>query len=246
MSLAFFISASLVYAAPVGNIAIPSVLKKGLVTKDKESQYAIVVSSENDINFDRKLKDKEGECQYNFFGGKFGVMFVDRFIAYGVLGSAEAKHNYKFTGKMLSQLKWDTDYDLAWGAGGTIMAYETKLKELGNGILRVGFDGRYMQSHLDVENMSSAKFELDDWQVAAALSLQIGNFIPYVGGKYSDVTGEAKTTIAGVEYKKDFEADDNFGVFCGADYIVDDSIAINCEGRFIDETAISAGVTVRY
>lgn len=253
----FIISTSLAFAAPVGNIATPSVLKKGLIIQDEQSQYCIIAASENDITWDRKLKSQYSDAQYNFFGGKVGIVMMDRYVAYGILGAGQAKQKFTISG---IQIKWDTKYDLVWGAGGTAMLYETNVKELWNGILRIGVDGRYRQSHLDVDKIvavpgnfdartatpSSPKYELGEWQVAAALSYQVEKFIPYVGCKYSDATGAAKVTAGGKEFKVDFENEDNFGIFAGVDLAFNDSVMINAEGRFIDETALSASATIRF
>jgi hypothetical protein len=53
-------------------------------------------------------------------------------------------------------------------------------------------------------------------------------------------------TAGGQGYKVDFENEDNFGIFTGADVIFNDVFSINCEGRFIDETAVTAGAKVRF
>jgi hypothetical protein len=43
------------------------------------------------------------------------------------------------------------------------------------------------------------------------------------------------------------EADDNFGAFLGTDiYIIPDKLSVNIEGRFIDETSGTIGVTYRF
>ena len=150
----------------------------------------------------------------------------------------------------------------AQGKTATMAVYvsETKLEEMGGGILRLGADGRYRHTDLDLDyievdgvkydipsgSVSSAKLELREWQIALAASYQIDQFIPYVGGKYSDLSGDAKTTVSGTEYKSDLDSDNNFGVFVGADLLVNDSAVINVEGRFIDETALSGGATIRF
>lgn len=242
--LVFFFCVSTIYAAPVGNIATPAVLKKGLVIQGQEGQYAIIATSENDITYDRNLENQDADTQFLFFGGKLGLMFMDRYIIYGVLGSGQASQKFQFTNL---KVKWDTDYDFVWAVGGTVMAYETELEQMWKGILRIGLDGRYRQAHLDVDDPNQApNYEFEEWQVALAVSYQIDQFIPYAGVKYSDATGDATATIAGSEYKIDFENDDNVGIFVGGDYLIDDSVMINIEGRFIDETAISAGATIRF
>ncbi|NQT90069.1 MAG: hypothetical protein HQ558_02330 [Candidatus Omnitrophica bacterium] len=242
--LALVLSTAWAYAAPVGNIATPAVLKKGLIIKDEQGQYGIIAESENDITFDRNLKDQASDTQFMFFGGKLGVLFLDRFIAYGVLGGGQAQQTFQF-GDL--NIKWSSDYDIVWAVGGTAMVYEKQFKELWNGIMRLGFDGRYRQAHLDVDDPNQApKYEFDEWQVAFEVTYEIDNFIPYVGVKYSDATGDATATVNGNSYKIDFENNDKIGIFVGGDYVFQDVASINLEGRFIDETALTAGLTVRF
>jgi len=257
MCLLLIAGISVAYAAPVGNIATPSVLKKGLIIQDEQGQYGVIVESENDITWDRNLKDQYSDTEYSFFGGKCGILFMDRYIAYGILGAGKALQKFQADG---NNIKWDTDYSFVWGIGGTAMLYETKVQELWNGTFRIGLDGRYRQSHLDVDKVTgdstnfnltpsavtSSKYELDEWQVALAVSYQIENVIPYVGVKYSDTTGEAETTANGTEYKVDLEADDNVGIFTGCDLVLNDMFSINVEGRFIDETALTAAAAIRF
>ena len=242
--LVFVFCVSTIYAAPVGNIAAPAVLKKGVVMQDQQGEYGIIASYETDITYDRNLKNQNSDTEFLFFGGKVGVLLMDRFIGYGVFGSGIANQVFTFSDL---NVKWATEYDLVWGVGGTIMAYETKIEQMGNGILRVGLDGRYRQAHLDVEDANqSPSYEFSEWQAALAVAYQIEQFIPYVGVKYSDAAGDATATLNGTAYKIDFENDDNVGIFVGGDYLIDDSVMINLEGRFIDESALSAGATIRF
>jgi len=253
----FILSTTLTFAAPVGNIATPAVIKKGLFIQDQQGQYGIIAVSENDVTWDRNLKDQFSDSQYNFFGGKVGVVFVDKYVVYGLIGGAQAKQKFTISGV---DIKWDTKYDLAWGVGGTAILYETQVKEMGNGILRIGIDGRYRQSHLDVDKIvaspgnfninnataTSSKYEFADWQAALALAYQVDKFVPYVGVKYSDAVGEATVTAGGTEFKIDFEGADNVGVFAGMDVLLNDSFSIGCEGRFIDETAVTGAATLKF
>ena len=259
--LGFIISVSAAYAAPVGNIATPSLLKKGIIMKDDKSDWGVIAGTEIDLNWDRNLKNQDGSDgrpQYFFYGSKIGLLLMDRFIPYAILGMAEAKHQMFRIG--VQEVKWQTDYDFVWGAGGTAMLYETEAGQFGEGILHIGVDGRYRQSHLSVDAvtlngtkyesdsslMTSSKYELGDWQVALEVAYQYKQIVPYVGVKYSGATGEATATINGTKYKYDFENENDIGIFAGGDFTINDSVTVNAEGRFIDETALSLAGTVRF
>ncbi|MCD6539791.1 MAG: hypothetical protein J7K37_03725 [Candidatus Omnitrophica bacterium] len=93
------------------------------------------------------------------------------------------------------------------------------------------------------EETWKGKMTFEEWQIAPYIAKKIENFIPYFGVKYSDLRLENKQS--GGEKNK-FKADDNFGVFLGTDYKINDAWALNFEARFIDETAISFGGTYRF
>jgi hypothetical protein len=252
----FILSVTAAYAAPVGNIATPSTLKKGIIYKDDGAQFAVVAGGEVDLTWDQNLKRQKTDTEYYLYSGKVGVLIWDRIMPYAILGAGEAKKQaYDING---TKIQWDTKYDFVWGVGGTAMLYETKIEGMGNGTFRIGVDGKYRQSKLKVDHVkkddvqmadssvTQSRYNLEQWQVALAVSYQMDQIIPYVGVKYSDATGEAKATIDGTAYKNDFENEDNVGIFVGGDILLNDSFTANIEGRFIDETALSLGATLRF
>lgn len=81
-----------------------------------------------------------------------------------------------------------------------------------------------------------------EWQIAPYIAKKLGNFIPYLGIKYSDQKMIYKDKYG----KTNFKADDNFGMFFGTDYKIAENWKINLEGRFIDETAMSLTATYRF
>lgn len=256
--LGFILSISAAYAAPVGNIATPSLLKKGLIMKDENSQYGVIVGPEVDLTWDRKLKNQQDDTEYYFYGGKIGLLLMDRFIPYTILGAAKAKKQTFLVST--TKVQWLTDYDFVWGVGGTALLYSTEPGKIGEGVLSVGVDGRYRQSHLSIDgvvvngtthkssdaSLTSSKYELEEWQVALEIAYQYKQIVPYVGVKYSDATGEATATVDSTSYKNDFEGEDNVGIFVGGDIVINDSLTANVEGRFIDETALSLAGTLRF
>jgi hypothetical protein len=258
LCLGFLISVSAAYAAPVGNVATPSMLRKGIIWQDEEAQYAVIASGDIDLTWDQNLKNQDNDTEYYYYGGKIGLIIMDRFMPYAILGGAEAKKQQFKIGS--DKVRWDTKYDFVWGAGGTAVLYETKLDQMGNGTLRFGVDGNYRQSHLKVDKVvlnsesieasssrvSQAKYELEQWQIALAVSYQVDQFAPYVGVKYSDATGEAVTKIDGTSYKNDFRNKNNVGIFVGGDIVINNSMTANIEGRFIDETALSLSGVMRF
>ena len=68
--------------------------------------------------------------------------------------------------------------------------------------------------------------------VAPFVAKDFGKFVPYAGVKYSDVQIE-------MDGGETLNAENNVGVFVGADFKFNPTFSLNMEGRFIDETAMS-------
>lgn len=251
-------SVSIAYAAPVGNIAKPAMLKSAVLSKDVGSDIGVIGEGEFDFVSDMKLKDSDSEDKYRFLGSKIDLVFTDKIIVYGLLGGAYYETKYDDEG---SEIKIETKNDLAWGIGATAILYETKLEQFGSPILRFGVDGRYRSSELDVDkvvidgteykipsgSVTGMSLEYKDWQIAGEVSSQWGRFIPYVGVKYSDMDAKASITVSGTTYTDDdFELKHKVGAFVGTDILVLDSVSLNVEGRFINEEALTLGCAVRF
>jgi len=254
----FLLTVTAAHAAPVGNPAKPAMLKKGLLTNDTETEFAFVIDPEIDLVFDRRLDDQAADTEYTFYGSKAGFLLWDKAYIYGIAGLADSEQKFTINGNSVA---WDTDYGLAWGGGATLIVFEKPVEIREKAMLRIGIDGRYRHSELDVDNvilngasftpsagssLSSAGFDYNEWQGAIGVSVQFENLIPYAGVKYSEADGEAKATFTTTEYKEDIGADDNIGVFFGSDFVVSDSMSLYVEGRLIDETAFSGGGTIRF
>ena len=118
----------------------------------------------------------------------------------------------------------------------------------------IGCDVQYLRHKNDYKGVGDGGDSLkgdvtfQEWQVAPYIAKKIGNLVPYLGVKYSDLRTEYKLTLEGDDEVETWktEADDNFGVFLGIDYKIADNWKLNFEGRFADETAISLGATYKF
>lgn len=95
------------------------------------------------------------------------------------------------------------------------------------------------------------KITFKAWHIAPYIAKKMGNFLPYLGVKYSDIETDVKGTFTDSgqspeDFKVKSKADDNFGIFVGTDYKIGENIALNIEGRFVDETAVSLGMTFKF
>jgi hypothetical protein len=259
LSALFVFSSGSIYAAPVGNIAAPSLLKKGIIYDKGDMDFTVTASGEIDLTFDQKFDNQDNSTEYYFFGMKAGLLVAERFMPYAMLGGASAdKQQFQIGGR---KVRWDTDYDYAWGLGCTAMLFEKKLSNLNKGILRIGIDGKYRQSDLDVKkikiddntalkatdpNVNAATYELRQWQAALGVSYQIDQIVPYFGVKYSGSGGKATAAVEGDDFTYKFDNRYKVGMFVGGDLVVNDSFTLNIEGRFIDETALTLSGATRF
>ncbi|MBN2374722.1 porin family protein [bacterium] len=83
-----------------------------------------------------------------------------------------------------------------------------------------------------------------EWHVAPYIGMNLGSFMPYLGARYSDVRVKDKDIEDGETTT--YKSDDNFGMFLGGDYMVNENFSLNLEGRFMDETAVSLAAVFKF
>lgn len=182
----------------------------------------------------------------------YGVL--DNLDIYVKLGTADFKGEMPWTWTDpfgsetgIAKLKGDNAFAYGFGAKGT---YNLKNDWI------IGCDAQYLRHKNDYKGIYSGDWgeetfkgdiTFQEWQVAPYIAKKIGNFVPYLGVKYSDLRQKVKVTWEDDEVEtRKIEADDNVGVFVGTDYKIADNWKLNLEGRFVDETAISFGATYRF
>lgn len=209
------------------------------------------VGFDQEFVFDRNLKNTKSTDENINFGkvevdqiyrsmAKISYGLLDNLDVYVKLGTADAKIKSPATyGPQYGIYGAKTSNAFVWGLGikGT---YEFAAWLLGTDI-------QYLR-HRHSTNFSfndsdwDGKLLFQEWQVAPYLAKRLGNFIPYLGVKYSDLRVTHKDEDDTIKFK----ADDNFGVFVGSGYKINDRLSLNGEVRFVDETAISFGCTYKF
>ena len=187
----------------------------------------------------------------------YGVL--DNLDIYVKLGTADFKGKMPWTWteagdweKGTMKIEGDNAFAYGFGAKGT---YNLKNDWI------IGCDVQYLRHKNDYKGIDSwedstgdsgeesfkGNVTFQEWQVAPYIAKKIGNFVPYLGVKYSDLRTKFKVTWKNdkVETWK-IEADDNVGVFLGTDYKIGENWKLNLEGRFVDETAMSLAATYKF
>ena len=86
-----------------------------------------------------------------------------------------------------------------------------------------------------------------EWDVAPYVAKRMGDFVPYLGVKYSDV--KTKYNLEWEEGDSDickFSSENNVGMFLGTDWELNDTWSLNLEGEFINEKAVSFALVGKF
>ena len=260
----------IVSAGTVGNPASVDTLKgPGVFNLKGSKNIPIETGVDVEILFNRDIKCAKSESA-KFDGGqwymaKIGYKMFDRIEPYVKLGVARLETKYTATEMSSKEVKLESDTGFAWGAGAKVLLWDfqqPKIKLISDGFYRVA-DLDVDKAKLDgatVSNMdkSRSKFFMTEWQIALLASTEIdmansdmgiSKVVPYGGIKYSNVSGQLKMiTTAGSEYRTGpIESKDKVGVIIGTDLVgKNDSFSLNLEGRFVDETAMTVGLSMLF
>ena len=249
--------------------------------KEKKGSYVDDLSDEytaDSISVEWKTAVEIDEMYRNMVKISYGVL--DNLDIYVKLGTAdlELKQTYTESGsipdaewagvleKGTSKMDADTAFAYGIGAKGTLPLSET---------LFLGCDIQYIRHKNDfTEKGSWTEYNYDDegnltseeeysadykgdvtfqeWQVAPYVAAKLGNFVPYLGVKYSGAVTKIKyASVSGDDDDYDEDnvkdrADDHVGVFVGTDFKITENWKLNVEGRFVDETAVSIGLNYKF
>lgn len=237
----------------------------------QEKSVAIKAGAEFEYLFGRNLHSKEttrARLSHGILGmASLSCAIFDRIAPYGKIGLAQMSSNWTEFGGQQAVL--DSGNALAWSVGSKLLIWDFKRPNL-----KITADGFYRVLNLDPQSATYAnssvkidpgksRFLIHEWQTALLLStdmdlsgsavreevLGISTMVPYVGVKYSDVTGRLRIIR---EDSPDFynvgniSSDRKVGLVVGCDLSGPYSVSVNLEGRFIDETGMTVGIVVLF
>jgi len=199
-------------------------------------QGGVEVGYEYDAMFNRRLEKPYGTLKTydNFF--TISVGFFDWVCFDGKIGVGSVTHTgSKYTPKL--------EYNSSFAGG-----YGLRIKVLDHDKtgIRVIAGAHHISVHPQDRWIGTDKYEacLDDWQGSVLAAKDFKYATPYVGIKGSD--GEI-VYILNYHLQKRRYSQNHVGLVCGSDFLLfNKSVKINVEGRFFDETAMSAGIVYRF
>jgi len=139
-----------------------------------------------------------------------------------------------------------------WGIGGKVTVPQVFYAiDLSFGGQYNAVDWKDVDSNMLANGTAPAAIDVDmrEWQFDVIASQQHGRITPYAGFRYSDAAVDMdirSTTGAFTSYTMEYEAARNWGGVVGLDFEIDPNIGGYLEGRFVDESAFSAGLNYKF
>jgi hypothetical protein len=187
---------------------------------------------------------------------QLGLGLTDWANVYARLGAANLEQKINWNNGRTQTLKYD--YGFLWGVGGNA------LYRFGNNF-GIGGDIQFDMWFTDADSISGTnsptftdKGSLKNWEFQTAAYLtydyEIGvdsKITPYAGGYYSEFGADIDKAISFQDNDTaysvgDSEGDDKFGLLAGINVAFSENISAKIEGRFIAETAATAGVSYKF
>jgi len=245
------------HAAPVG-LTSEADLVDGELWADND--VGVSVGFVADSVSKRNIEIAKGEFEIDSYAARIAVSLFDKLTIYGDIGNTTGMtFDWEDLGEMISAEFEDSGI---YGIGANILIYRWD-----NG-LEVGAGASYRTAEMNLDSavvngLNVAKSDLstyqegdfEETQVALEAAYRTDIFSPYVGVKFSDVEVDADFTYAAQQRKAmGKEASENVGVFVGLTVTPSieamgdkgNQLSFNLEGRFLDEEAVSGGVSFRF
>lgn len=240
------------YAASITDSVKPLGHLKYAVTVEDNYVYEKVMKKAESLKLEMK--------KMNQLYGKVSLGLTPNFNVYTKLGASNngtIEHD-SISANQLLKIKTKTGFLWAFGVTG--------IKEISDG-WKIGGDVQYDSWQTDVEKVTvggnaatnvSGKIQNRELQITPFITKQFTmqsmnwSFSPYLGMPIDFFWSQTDKHIA-FRYNSTNQTDswakkgkDYIGIVAGSDLTVSESLALNVEGRFIDETAVTAGATYRF
>ncbi len=257
--LLFLILSAIGQAAPIGNTASPALIRKGFFTSSS-STSDWKAGYEGDFVSDARLKQfEEGLGRVDEYvqltnSGTVTLNFPGKVDLYGVLGTSQAKANWRFTDSAgsIHRIKIETSTLFLWAVGARGIYYQWCGLDLGVG-------GRYTCCSYQPTSFTSdgvnispdgAHFHWTEWQINLDFSYTIRLFTPYIGVKYSHNRTALDRFPTAISQSgtgsNHFKNRQPVGLYLGCGLSNGDYFMCNIEGRLIDEESITLSADFRF
>ncbi|MDD5614559.1 MAG: hypothetical protein PHQ54_05770 [Candidatus Omnitrophica bacterium] len=218
--LSILVFSALAYAAPCYGPNMP----------DKDSWD---IGAEVHLLLNRDMEKEYGSLRGSHYFMMFSYGALEWLSLDLKLGIGDVRHSPDSK----NNINYNANFSGAYGFRIRVYQNETKhIKAI------AGF--QHISVHPGSKNANGVKNEcvMDDWQLSFLISKEFKHLSPYIG---------CKVSRCDLIHKEDGErgrnnSDDHLGVFLGSDIYINNKLRFNIEGRFIDETALSAALVRRF
>lgn len=246
-----------IYGLYYGSPDLPNTAKEGLFIP-KECSFGLKVGFQNDYVFDKSLKvanrasaRKIEVFNYYLQQGLLTLNFINRFEAYGSLGSIKFHIEPRNSG--IVRQVYETKNEFTWGFGARGILFEFSNAALGLDFKYQGSSPSLQWvSHNGVprETLDGAYLRYREWQLGLGLSYALEMFTPYIGATYNQSTAQYKNLPNDFlpDHKRHFSVNSKkkFGMAVGTTLSTGKAFELDLEARMINETAVSAAANVRF
>jgi len=246
--------AGAVYAAPVGLISEADATNAEWSYNDITASIGFIGDS-----LERKISIDSGDFEMASYAARIGLNIIERFNFYVDLGQAQDMElTWTQNGE---KIKYEFEDEFLWGIGGSALIYRWD-----NGI-EIGVNAAYRSASMNFDKgdrdgtaftkatvTSFKDGDYEDYHVACEVGWRTDYFIPYIGVRYSEVEVDGYFVENGATHDAQGKgAAQNVGVFVGLSITPkiegmpkSEQFALNIEGRFIDEEAVSVGLSYKF
>jgi len=248
--LSLFAVVTVTYAAPV---RIPSNAgkTKGILKEFAEGKVVLGIDAQYESVSEIELEDENGEVEFDTASGVISLTYDNRFSLYSSFGQAmDPKWKAEDSGYNF-QLNLEDSFVWAVGVNGIIadidgfqIFSDVNYRKLDDMDYESVVINGTTYSKVDIVGIGAS---WEEWQMALGVAKSFGMARPYIGVKYLKSETSAKFTAGGTTLDSgNINNDTSVGVFAGIEFNPTPGIAIDVQGRFIDETAITAGFSFKF
>lgn len=242
-----------------GTINIP--YGPGIMGFETTKYGSIKVGSEAVIMLEKELTDTTAinnpELKGQLYFIKVAYRWRDRVEPFLKFGFGELIATWFESG---AKIEAEGRRQTAWEFGGKVLLFESVKHGL-----RMNLFGSFLKTDPEVEmakidgieyeSLSQKDFTFSEWQAGFVVSYEVINkntpyisIVPYAGLRYSDSKLDLRIQReSGATYTPGApDSEKKVGVITGFDVVVEDSVTLGVESRFVDENALTVGFTVLF
>jgi len=230
---------------------------KGTVYEERASWARVGLGIEGSVIDKSELRAANGQVDGEVEGsiGTVKIIYsvaerVDLYADFGVASGME--YSTELTG---NDVTFAMNDEMAVGAGIAFVLYQ------GDSGFGINADLRYRKIQgMDYESVkvdgttysrdeltATSEANYEQWHAALGLSYKLGFMTPYAGIKFVGGDYSAAATAGGTPYELDSTGNDSrVGAYAGLTLLPADRLAIDIQGRIVDEEALSASLTFMF